>query len=124
TLRDARGRMRGVRHTSRATARRSRSREPAPTQVGHYMTNVTTIASANTAGAESTDIIAWTALLQRIQREYREMPGLAVTLEQAARLWGLSLRQSERLLAELVRRGFLMREVRGAFRRSGCPRCS
>ena len=63
-------------------------------------------------------------LRRRIRAEYVEMPGLTLTLPQATRLWGLTARQSERLLAELVDAGFLMRDRRGAYRRAGCPRCS
>lgn len=63
-------------------------------------------------------------LVQRIQAEYLEMPGLALTLSQAARLWNLNARQSEVLLAELVDRQFLMRDQKGAYRRRGGPRCS
>src|SRR5262249_54511712 len=47
------------------------------------------------------------ALLQRIRSEFMEMPGLNLTLAQAARLWGLDKPTSERLLGELVSSGFL-----------------
>jgi hypothetical protein len=88
------------------------------------MTDVATIPNPNAASCEPLDSSGSRALLQRIQGEYLEMPGLTLTLQQAARLWGLSVRQSERLLFELVRCGFLMRDRKGAYRRSGCPRCS
>ena len=61
---------------------------------------------------------------RRIQAEYLEMPGLTLTASQAARLWGLTGPQSERLLSELIDGGFLMRDARGRYRRRGCPRCS
>jgi Fic family protein len=61
---------------------------------------------------------------RRIRAEFHEMPGLTLTVPQAARLWSLSLAQSERLLSELVDRGFLVRDPHGAYRREGCPRCS
>lgn len=60
------------------------------------------------------------ATLQRLRSEYLEMPGLKVTLPQAARLWGIGLRESEALLTELVDDGFLVRDVRGTYRRRGC----
>ena len=60
----------------------------------------------------------------RIEAEFQEMPGLRLTLSQASRLWSLNLGQSERLLSELVHEGFLMRDVRGAYRRRGCPKCA
>jgi len=44
----------------------------------------------------------------RIRSEYIEMPGLALTLPQAARLWGLSARRSADLLSILVDCGFLV----------------
>jgi Fic family protein len=64
-----------------------------------------------------------TALIERIKAEYMEMPGLRLTTAQAARLWNLSVRTSERVLAALVERRFLIRDTRGAYRRDGCPRC-
>jgi hypothetical protein len=45
--------------------------------------------------------------LDRIRSEYLEMPGLGLTLPQAARMWNLNARQSERLLSALVNSGFL-----------------
>lgn len=63
-------------------------------------------------------------LAQRIRAEYEEMPGLALTLSQAARLWAEDPRRLEPLLLALVREGFLMRHPRGTYRRTGCPRCS
>ncbi len=62
--------------------------------------------------------------VRRVRAEFLEMPGLSLTVSQAARLWGLSPAQSERLLHELVDSGFLVRDPRGAYRRGGCPRCS
>ena len=55
--------------------------------------------------------------LARIRSEYIEMPGLVLTLPQAARLWGLNVRRSERLLAELVACGFLSCDKKKAYRR-------
>ena len=52
------------------------------------------------------------------------MPGLALTPPQAARLWGEDVRQVAQLLVDLVRDGFLVRNAKGAYRRSDCPRCS
>jgi hypothetical protein len=55
--------------------------------------------------------------LQRIRNEYVEMPGLAVTPRQAARLWGLTTGRSEGLLATLVDSGFLLCDKRKVYRR-------
>lgn len=85
-----------------------------------------TAPSSSPTGARSREAQdpSWAGILQRIEAEYVEMPGLTLTGRQAARLWGLDVRQVERLLSELIERGFLMRDRRGAYRRRGCPRCS
>ena len=64
------------------------------------------------------------SVVQRIRGEYLEMPGLTLTVRQAARLWGLEVPQSQRLLSELVDSRFLVTDASGAYRRRGCPRCS
>ena len=69
------------------------------------------------------DPVGFGVLVQRIQAEYLEMPGLTLTLPQAARLWNESAHRTERSLAELVERGFLMRDQHGVYHRRGCPRC-
>ena len=62
---------------------------------------------------------------QRIQAEFIEMPGLTLTLPQAARLCGLTAPQAMVGLAELIDGGFLMRDPKDVYRRRGsCPRCS
>ena len=42
-------------------------------------------------------------ILRRAEGEYREMPGLSLTLPQAARLWGLDCDTCERVLDETSR---------------------
>lgn len=64
------------------------------------------------------------SIAERIRGEYAEMPGLTLTVRQAARLWGLGVSQSQRLLSELVESQFLVRNSSGSYRRNGCPRCS
>lgn len=54
-------------------------------------------------------------VLQRIQGEYLEMPGLRLTTAQAQRLWGLERDVCEALLAALVDTKFLCRTRDGAF---------
>jgi hypothetical protein len=56
-------------------------------------------------------------LLQRIQSEFAEMPGLRLTREQAMRLWSLPADVCERLFTELERAGFLRRLSDGAYGR-------
>ena len=55
--------------------------------------------------------------IERMRAEYVEMPGLSVTVPQAARLWGLSPPRSERLLSTLVDNGFLLCNREGLYRR-------
>jgi Fic family protein len=53
------------------------------------------------------------------------MPGLMLTLPQAARLWCLTAPQARAGLTELVDAGFLVRDPHDVYRRRGaCPRCS
>jgi hypothetical protein len=61
--------------------------------------------------------------LQMMQAEFVEMPGLALTLRQATRLWALDERETAALLAQLVDTGFLVQTPRGLYRRRGTPRC-
>ena len=57
-------------------------------------------------------------LCARIRADYREMPGLRLTLPQAARLFSLELTGCERVFDALVREGFLATDGR-AFRNAG-----
>jgi hypothetical protein len=52
-----------------------------------------------------------------VRSEFIEMPGLRLTIWQAARLWGLEGALSERVLARLEEAGFLLRTSDGAFMR-------
>ncbi len=78
---------------------------------------------ASTVHSDTPDAIA-SSVVQRIRGEYLEMPGLTLTVRQAARLWGLGVPQSQRVLSELVESRFLVADASGAYRRRGCPRCS
>ena len=60
--------------------------------------------------------------IERIDSEYREMPGLRLTLAQAARLWGLPAPQCRALLGALVERGRLMETPDGLYCVAGDPR--
>ena len=59
------------------------------------------------------------ALLQRIRGEFREMPGLTLTLRQAARLWSLDPVACDVALRILVEENFLGRTRRGLFQLAG-----
>jgi hypothetical protein len=54
-------------------------------------------------------------VLQRVQGEFLEMPGLRLTEAQARRLWNLDQTQCESLLHTLVQERFLFRTRDGAF---------
>ena len=62
-------------------------------------------------------------VLQRIQGEYVEMPGLRLTPAQAQRLWGLDRPTCDALLNALVQANFLLQARDGSFiRTDGEPR--
>jgi len=54
-------------------------------------------------------------VLQRIQGEFTEMPGLRLTPAQAQRLWGLDRNVCDQLLDELVKAKFLSQTRDGSF---------
>jgi hypothetical protein len=58
-------------------------------------------------------------LLRAIASEYREMPGMRLTLAQFGRLWNLAPSQCEEVVRELIARGDLSEDDEG---RIGC-RC-
>lgn len=51
--------------------------------------------------------------LERVQGEYREMPGLSLTESQAQRLWGLDSTACHALFQALLQSGFLRRTSTG-----------
>ena len=56
-------------------------------------------------------------VLQRVQGEFVEMPGLCLTAAQAQRLWGLDREMCDRLLEALVDAKFLSQRRDGSFMR-------
>jgi hypothetical protein len=58
------------------------------------------------------------ALLAQIRGEFREMPGLTLTLRQASRLWNLEPLTCDVALRILVEEGFLGHTRLGGFRRA------
>jgi hypothetical protein len=63
-------------------------------------------------------------LVRRVRGEYLEMPGLALTLGQAQRMWNLRRGECERLLGDLVNAGFLACTPLGMFVRADSGRAS
>ena len=56
-----------------------------------------------------------TLISERVRGEFREMPGLTLTLAQAGRLWSLDAATCTEVLSQLVSSGFLCRKPDGAF---------
>lgn len=83
---------------------------------------MTTTASTRAIAARSRRDAHHDAMLRRIRGEYREMPGHALSLHQAERMWNLPHHECERLLRELVDAGFLSRTARGMFVRADAGR--
>ena len=69
------------------------------------------------AGITSKEIAPVCTVISRQLSAVARRRGLTLTLPQAARLLGVNVGQSERLLSELIDRGFLMRDIKGAYRR-------
>lgn len=57
-------------------------------------------------------------LVEQIQAEYAEMPGLSVTLPQAQRLWAVDQPTCEEVFRRLMFRGVLRRTRKGRFVRA------
>jgi hypothetical protein len=55
------------------------------------------------------------ALLMRIRGEFREMPGLRLTLRQAMRLFSLDALSCDIALRTLIEEGYLARTRQGSF---------
>jgi len=51
------------------------------------------------------------SLRTRVLGEYREMPGLSLTAEEASRLWRVDASGCEQVLEELVRQGILHKRM-------------
>jgi hypothetical protein len=56
-------------------------------------------------------------LLRRVEGEYREMPGLSLTVAQGARLWGLDSGTCAIVLTTLIERLVLRRTAAGTYLR-------
>jgi hypothetical protein len=58
-----------------------------------------------------------TTLVQRIQKEFEEAPGLAITVDGAVRFWALDATTCQRVLTHLHATGFLVKSTDGHFKR-------
>ena len=59
------------------------------------------------------------ALINRVRSEFNEMPGLQLTLPQAARLWGMDQFACQGIIDALVEASFLRWTPRGTIVRVG-----
>jgi hypothetical protein len=67
---------------------------------------------------ERRDLVRRAAIERRIAAEFRDMPGLILTVAQASRLLGVDVRACERILASLERDGLLRRNTSGTYARA------
>jgi hypothetical protein len=77
-----------------------------------------TRATARSQDARPNDVRATPAIAEaivRVEGEYREMPGLSLTLPQAARLWGMDRSTCELVLGNLIERRILKRALNGTY---------
>jgi hypothetical protein len=62
--------------------------------------------------------VEFDAVVRRVRAEFLEMPGLRVTVAQAARLWGLEATTCEAVIEALVHSHFLQRSTAGRVMRA------
>lgn len=73
------------------------------------------------SAARTSDFVAQdrrALIAERVRGEFREMPGLTLTLAQAGRLWSLDATTCADVLTHLVATGFLCRRADGVFCRA------
>ncbi len=58
------------------------------------------------------------AVLRRVRGEFREMPGMRLTIEQASRLWTLDRDTCANIFHSLVATRFLEADANGRFRKA------
>jgi hypothetical protein len=67
---------------------------------------------------ERRDVVRRAAIVRRIAAEFREMPGLVLSIPQASRLLGIDQSACERILRSLADDGFLRRRNGGSYGRA------
>jgi len=60
------------------------------------------------------------ALLRRVRGEYREMPGMRLTFEQAMRLWNIDRQACATVLNSLVASRYLAIDGFGRYKKAHC----
>jgi len=76
------------------------------------------VAVANVHADVGTPRQAISTLIEQVQAEYVEMPGLSVTLPQAQRLWAVDQATCVEVFGRLISRGVLRRTSKGRFVRA------
>ena len=80
------------------------------------MTDHSAVECRTTGSGAATELAGIvTALSVRVHGEYREMPGLRLTVRQAARLFGIPLEVADAVLRDLRRASVLVRAGDGAY---------
>lgn len=64
---------------------------------------------------ERRDTVRRAAIVRRITAEFREMPGLVLSIKQATRLLGIDESACERIFASLAKDGLLRRRTGGSY---------
>ena len=83
----------------------------------HVLLSQTSTRFARTPLPLNLDTLEFHQLVDRVRSEFLEMPGLRLTLPQAARLWGLDPPSCEAVVDALIRSAFLQRTATGAVTR-------
>lgn len=89
--------------------------ETKPGRPGLSTVSRSRVSSVESLSAEDdrSERIAWERLVFRVRREFEEMPGLCITIAQAARLFGLPEEKCRRVLACLEADAVLRCTARG-----------
>jgi hypothetical protein len=103
-------------HTTEAAMAVSWTRPPGPADTGPSIAN--THATLVSEGLPMEIGTVFEQLAHRVRSEYKEMPGLNVTRDQARCLWALEPETCDRLLDHLVRTGFLIRTLQNTYVRA------
>jgi hypothetical protein len=72
----------------------------------------------DTRQAASFPLPAGATLENRVRGEFREMPGMRLSFDQAVRLWALDRRTCQAVLERLISVGFLERDDQGQYRKT------
>ena len=89
-----------------------------PKTIVSMLESSSAIATTNARADIRTPSGAIRTLMEQVQAEYAEMPGLSVTLPQAQRLWAVDQPTCEEVFSRLIARGVLRMTTKGRFVRA------